>query len=53
MNDDEDSHPLDPNISDGPVVVSNSVYIELRPKAVNGSSITLEGSQKDCKTLTY
>ena len=53
VNDDEDSHPLDPNISDGPVVVSNSVYIELRPKAVNGSSITLEGSQKDGKTLTY
>ena len=53
VNDDEDSHPLDPNISDGPVVVSSTLILELKPKALNGDSITLEGSQKDGKTLTY
>ena len=53
VNDDEDSHPLDPNISDGPVVVSSALILELKPKALNADSITLEGSQKDGKTLTY
>jgi subtilisin family serine protease len=53
VNDDEDSHPLDANISDGPVVTSAEYYLELRPTFTNGGDITLEGSQKDGKTVTF
>mgnify|MGYP000442162865 FL=1 len=49
----DDSHPLDENISDGPVVTSASYYIELRPRSSNGGDVTLVGTQKDGKTLTY
>ena len=49
----DDSHPLDENISDGPVVTSAGYYLELKPKSSNGGNITLVGTQKDGKTLTY